>query len=143
MKSKKIGSQPDAYVLIFEVGDEIASVLDSFAREHDLSASSFKAIGALSSVRLGWYNPDTRQYETAVALDEQLELVSLTGDIGKLDGVPTVHAHMVVGRHDGSTAAGHLLHAIVHPTTELFLTEYPTPLVKEHVDEFNLNLFKP
>ena len=55
----------------------------------------------------------------------------------------TVHAPMVIGRRDGSTAAGHLLHAIVHPTTELFLTEYPTPLVKQHVDAFNLNLFKP
>ncbi len=142
MKSKKIGSNPDAYVLIFEVGDEIAALLDTFAREHDLSASSFKAIGALSSVKLGWYNPETRLYETAVELDEQLELVSLIGDIGKLDGVPVVHAHMVIGRRDGSTAAGHLLHAIVHPTTELFLTEYPTGLVKKHDDAFNLNLFK-
>lgn len=142
MKSKKIGSHPDAYVLIFEIGDEIATLLDTFASEHDLSASSFKAIGALSSVRLGWYNPETRLYETAVDLDEQLELVSLIGDIGKLEGVPTVHAHMVVGRRDGSTAAGHLLHAIVHPTTELFLTEYPTSLVKQHDDAFNLNFFK-
>ena len=78
-----------------------------------------------------------------MCIRDRLELVSLIGDIGQLDGVPTVHAHMVIGRRDGSTAAGHLLHAIVHPTTELFLTEYPTPLVKQHVDAFNLNLFKP
>lgn len=142
MRSKKIDSNPDTYALIFEVGDEIVALLDAFAREHDLSASSFKAIGALSSAKLGWYNPDTKSYETSAEFDEQIELVSLIGDIGKLEGVPTVHTHAVIGRRDGTTAGGHLLHAIVHPTTELFLVEYPTGLVKEHDDAFNLNFFK-
>ena len=54
-----------------------------------------------------------------------------------------MHAHRVMGRRDGATAAGHLPHAIVHPTTGLFLTEHPAPLVEHHVDAFNLNLFKP
>jgi hypothetical protein len=32
--------------------------------------------------------------------------------------------------------------AIVSPTCELFLVEYPKGLVKEPDDRFNLNLFK-
>lgn len=142
MKWKKINSAPDAYALIFEAGDEIASLLDEFVQEQDLSASSFKAIGALSSVKLGWYNPALKRYDTAVELNEQIELLALTGDVGKLDGKPVVHAHCVVGRRDGSTAGGHLLHAITHPTCELFLVEYPVGLVKVHDDSFNLNLFQ-
>ncbi len=142
MKWKKLDSNPDAYVLIFEAGDEISSLLDQFVQDRDLSAASFRAIGALSSVRLGWYNPDLRRYETAAEFNEQVELVSLTGDVGKLDGKPVVHAHCVVARRDGSASGGHLLHAVTHPTCELFLVEYPVGLVKVHDDRFNLNLFR-
>lgn len=142
MKSKKISDTPDIYALIFDAGDEVVAELDRFVQEHDLSASSFKAIGALSSVKLGWYNAETKAYDTAVELSEQLELLSIIGDVGKMDGKPIVHTHAVIGRRDGSTVGGHLLHAIVHPTCEMFLTEYPIGLVKEHDDAFNLNLFR-
>jgi len=142
MKWKKINEKPDAYAIIFDVGDDVVAVINAFVRERNFSASSFKAIGALSAAQLGWYNPDTRTYETAVDLNEQIELVSLTGDVGKLDGDPVVHMHAVIGRRDGSTRGGHLLKAIVHPTVELFLVEYPVGLVKVHNAEFNLNLFQ-
>lgn len=142
MKSKKIGSNPDAYVLIFDKGDEIVTELDAFADAHALAASSFKAIGALASARLGWYDPDAKDYKVAADLDEPLELLSLIGDVGSLNGKPVVHPHAVVGRRDGTTVGGHLLHSIVGPTCELFLTEYPAHLVKEHDDRFNLDLFK-
>ena len=142
MKWKKLDTNPDAYVLIFDAGDEITSLLTLFVQEQVLSAASFRAIGALSEARLGWYNPDLKRYDTAAQLDEQIELVSLTGDVGKLDGKPVVHAHCVIARRDGSTAGGHLLHAITHPTCELFLVEYPDVLVKQHDDRFNLNLFR-
>jgi uncharacterized protein len=93
-------------------------------------------------VKLGWYNPETEQYDTAVELEEQLELLSLNGTVGQMNGKPIVHCHAVIGRRDGSTMGGHVLRAIMSPTCELFLVEYLTALVKEHDDRFNLNLFK-
>ena len=39
----------------------------------------------------------------------QLELLSLMGDIAVKDGESQVHAHVVVGRSDGTAHAGHLL----------------------------------
>jgi hypothetical protein len=45
VKAKRIQEQPRTYLLIFETGDEIASVLKTFAQEQQLAGSSFKAIG--------------------------------------------------------------------------------------------------
>jgi uncharacterized protein len=47
MQWKQIEDEPKTFVLIFETGDEIASVLQHFARKQGLAGSSFKAIGAL------------------------------------------------------------------------------------------------
>jgi uncharacterized protein len=38
-----------------------------------LASASFKAIGALSSVKLGWLNWETKKYEPSVSLGEQVD----------------------------------------------------------------------
>ena len=131
MRWKQIENEPTTFALIFETGDEIASLLQQFAREQGLGGSSFKAIGALSHAKLGWFNLETKKYDPACVLDEQVELLSLIGDIALSDGEPQVHAHAVVGRADGTAHGGHLLEARVRPTCELILTESPTFLQKK------------
>jgi predicted DNA-binding protein with PD1-like motif len=66
----------------------------------------------------------------------------MIGDIAKHDGKPIVHAHVVVGRSDGTTAGGHLLEASVRPTCEVFLTESPVELSKEFDPDSGLLLIK-
>jgi predicted DNA-binding protein with PD1-like motif len=80
MRWKQIESAPRAFALIFETGDEIAAVLQQFAKAQSLAGSSFKAIGALSYAKLGWFNLETKKYDPACVLDEQVELLSLIGD---------------------------------------------------------------
>ena len=65
-----------SYVLIFNTGYELAKGLKDFATEHNLADASFKAIGALASVKLPWFNPETKKYQTSVDLKEQVELLS-------------------------------------------------------------------
>src|SRR5882762_9688703 len=101
MKFKKIDKSPTTFILVFTTGDELADGLLQFAKEHKLSAASFKAVGALSSVRLGWFSWESKRYEPSVTLDEQVELVSLIGDVALKDGDPVVHAHAVIGKRDG------------------------------------------
>jgi len=142
MRFKEVEQQPKTFVLIFETGDELASGLKAFAKAKGLAGSSFKAIGALSQVKLGWLNWETRTYETSVDLPEQLELLSLIGDIALKDGEPQVHAHVVVGRRDGTAHGGHLLQAIVRPTCELVLTESPAHLQKRLDPESGIALIR-
>jgi predicted DNA-binding protein with PD1-like motif len=133
MNFKQIDKSPKTFILVFKTGDELAKGLSQFAEEQNLSAASFKAVGALSSVRLGWFSWESKKYEPSVTLDEQVELLSLIGDVALYEGKPVVHAHAVVGKKDGTAHGGHLLEARIRPTCEVVLTESPAHLQK-HVD---------
>lgn len=142
MRHKQIAENPKTIAIIMDPGDEIADVLQQFATSQKLSGSSFKAIGALSHAKLGWFNWETKKYEVAEELDEQVELLSLIGDIALKDGKPQVHAHLTVARRDGTAHGGHLLEAHVRPTCELILTESAAHLQKRFDPESGLALIR-
>ncbi len=142
MRWQQIEDEPKVSALVFEAGDEIASVLQRFSKNQGLAGSSFKAIGALSYAKLGWFNWETKKYDPACILREQVELLSLIGDIALKDGEPQVHAHVVVGGSDGIAHGGHLLEARVRPTCELILTESPIHLQKKLDPESGIALIQ-
>jgi uncharacterized protein len=125
MRWKHIEDEPKVSDLVFEAGNEIASVLRQFSKHQGFGGSSLKAIGALLYAKLGCFNWQTKKYDPACILREHVELLSLIGDIALKDGEPQVHAHVVVGGSDGIAHGGHLLEARVRPTCELILTESP------------------
>lgn len=131
MRWKQIEDEPKVFALILETGDEIASFLQQFAKRQGLGGTSFKAVGALSYAKLDWFNWETKKYDLACVLDEQVELLSLIGDITLRDREPQVHTRVVVGRSDGIAHGGYLLQARVLPTCELILTESPSPRQKK------------
>jgi predicted DNA-binding protein with PD1-like motif len=144
MKSRRIDAGGSStYIVIFETGDEVASGLKRFAEEYKLADSSFKAIGALSHAKVGWFNWETKAYETAAEFNEQIEVLSLIGDVALKDGKPVVHAHLIIGRKDGTAHGGHLIEAHVRPTLEVVLTESSQPLQKTVDGESGLALIKP
>jgi hypothetical protein len=143
MHQKKMNDTPRTFAVIFETGDEIAKGLKEFANEEHLTAASFKAVGALSSVELGWFDCDDKQYHTSVKLDEQVELLSPIGDIALKDDKPAVHAHVVVGKKDGTAHGGHLIKVVVRPTCEIILTKNPTHLTKQIDPESGIALIRP
>ncbi|WP_395316101.1 PPC domain-containing DNA-binding protein [Variovorax sp. UC74_104] len=130
MKSKILNTAPERTIaLVFDKGDDVMPILERFAKEHALSASRFSAIGALRSAVLGYFDWDRKDYDR-IPVDEQVEVLSFSGDIA-LDGdQPKVHAHAVLGRRDGSTVGGHVLQAMVQPTLEVLLIESPGYLRK-------------
>ena len=127
------------YALVFATGDEAVEGLESFARERGLSAAHFTGIGAFEDVVLGYFEWDPKRYKE-IPIHEQVEVVALTGDVALKDGEPTVHAHVVVARADGTASGGHLLSARVRPTLEVILTESPAHLRKRHDDASGLAL---
>jgi uncharacterized protein len=142
VRCKLVNEKPKTFVLVFETNDELSHGLKTFASEQKLSSGSFKAIGALCSVKLGWLNWKTKQYEPSVSLHEQVELLSLIGDFALKDGEPQVHAHAVIGKRDGTAHGGHLLEAHVRPTCELILTESPAHLRREFDPAAGIALIK-
>jgi len=140
MKSKLINDAPQkTWALVFDKGDEVIQGLKQFARENNLSASQFTAIGAFSDLTLGFFIPAKKDYKH-IPLHEQVEVLSLIGDISLGDQGPMVHAHVVVGKIDGSAHGGHLVSARVMPTLEVILTESPVHLRRAHDPEVGLAL---
>ena len=142
MKSKLIHAAHGqrTFAVIFDAGDEAMAGLARFARDHGLSAAQFTAIGAFSRATLAYFDWETRQYQD-IPVDEQVEVLSLTGDVSEeADGTPKVHAHAVVGRRDGSTRGGHLKAGYVRPTLEVVLTDSPAHLRRRHDPHSGLSL---
>jgi predicted DNA-binding protein with PD1-like motif len=69
-------------------------------------------------------------------------LLSLIGDIAEHDGKLEVHAHVVVGKSDGTAHGGHLLEAKVRPTCEVILPEGLQHLQKQIDPEAGIALIK-
>ncbi|MHB1558217.1 MAG: PPC domain-containing DNA-binding protein [Isosphaeraceae bacterium] len=141
MKSKLIHEHQGqrTFALVFQAGDEAMAGLKQFAEEQNLGAAQITAIGAFRSVTLGYFDWETKKYQK-IPVDEQVEVLSLIGDVAQEQGNPKVHAHVVVGRSDGSTRGGHLIEGHVRPTLEVILTESPAHLRKEHDEESGLAL---
>lgn len=128
------GQSPNVLLGTFIFGTKTSrsvSSLKTFAVTNHLSSSSFKAIGALNNVELGWFNWESKKYQIAAKLEEQVELLSLIGDIALKDNEPHANAHIIVGCRDGTAHGGHLLSATVRPTCEIVLTESQRYLRKE------------
>jgi uncharacterized protein len=75
-------------------------------------------------VTLGYFDWSVKDYRRIV-IAQQVEVLSLVGDVALEGSAPRVHAHVVVGKQDGTAHGGHLLEARVRPTLEVILIQPP------------------
>ena len=129
MNARKLGGTggTESFVLVFDTGDDVTKELLAFARRQSIDAASFSGIGAFERVTLGYFELEKRDYKR-IPVNEQVEVVSLVGNLARGDDGPKLHAHVVVGRQDGSALGGHLIEARVRPTLEIVLVETPAHL---------------
>ena len=143
MNAKLLRDEPGEriFALVCDPGDEPLSGLERFAAEAGLEAAHFTAIGAFRSATLGFFDRDKKDY-LHIEVSEQTEVLSLAGNLALHEGRPRVHAHVVLGRRDGTGHGGHLLGAEVWPTLEVILTEAPSHLRRRHDPQTGLPLIR-
>ena len=145
MKAKLINEMGEkTYAIVFNRGDEVVEGLLSFAREEKVQASHFTAIGALSDVTLGYFNWAKKTFDK-ISIQEQVEVLSLVGNIVFDNGDPKLHAHVVIGKSNGTAHGGHLMEGHVRPILEVILVEVPSHLHRKIDKETGLALitFEP
>ena len=130
------------YVVVLAKGDEVMSGLTDFARQNKVTSASFTAIGAFSHATVAWFD-DSRKEFKLIPIKQQVELVSMIGNIALVNDKPVVHTHVSVASSDGTVRGGHVIDAFVFPTLELFITVYPTPLHKQPDQATGLELIDP
>jgi uncharacterized protein len=127
------------FAVVFDEGDDVLENLLAFAKEHRVTAAEFTGLGALSDAVLGYFDWQEKDYKR-IPVDEQVEVLSLTGNIALADGEPKLHPHIVVGKADGTAHGGHLLEGHVRPTLEVMVTESPAHLQRRSDPETGLAL---
>jgi predicted DNA-binding protein with PD1-like motif len=141
VKSKLIqDGDPRTFVLVFEAGEEVSTGLLRFAKEQRLDSAHLTAIGAFERVTLGFFEFAKKAYNK-IPVEEQVELLSLVGNIAMDDkGEAKLHAHVVVGKSDGTAHGGHLLDAHVRPTLEVIVSESSQQLHRRMRADFGVAL---
>lgn len=117
----------------------MVDLLTGFAREQQVGAARLHGIGAFVGAELGFYDFDRKEYER-FRIEEETEVLGLVGNLSVMDEGPRVHAHVTLGRRDGSAVGGHLFEGHVGATLELFVTESPDELRRAHDDAVGLPL---
>ena len=129
------------FVLIFDRGDEVIATVRSFAEQNQIRGGFFTAIGACERATIAWWSWTNKEYERR-EVEEQLEVLALTGDITAEDGLTKVHAHVSLGRRDGIGVGGHLVEATVRPTLEMQIVDYGRPLRRVRDEKTGLSLIR-
>ena len=131
MKYKLIGTNGGIrhFIIVFDTGDEAVAGLVRFAAEQQVSHATFHGLGAFERATIAYFNLSTNEYEKT-PIDEQVEVMSLIGNIALLDGKPKLHAHVVVGKRDLTAHGGHLMEGHVRPTLEVSLTAFDRNIVR-------------
>ncbi|MEO6845000.1 MAG: PPC domain-containing DNA-binding protein, partial [Ginsengibacter sp.] len=119
-----------AYAIILESGEEAMEQILAFAKKEKLNASQFTAIGAFSETVTGFFDFSIKDYQKTI-FNEQMEVLALIGDISMYKDQYKIHAHVVLGRKDGTAHGGHLMKGIAHPTLEIILNESPEYLKRK------------
>jgi predicted DNA-binding protein with PD1-like motif len=130
---------PRRFLLVFDKGDDVLPTLRAFAESQAIRGGWFVALGAFRSATIAYWNPESKEYEH-IAVDDQVEVLSFVGDVG-VDGAETkIHAHVTLGRRDGSTIGGHVIAATVFPTLEMHLVDYGAAVVRGKDEATGLSL---
>jgi predicted DNA-binding protein with PD1-like motif len=142
MRSRQLGEGPPrTHVVVLDTGDDVLAEIGAFAEEVGLHTASFTAIGAFRSVTLGYFDLEEQRYlENPVS--EQVEVLTLAGNIVDGENGKKLHAHVVVGLRDGTTRGGHLLSATVRPTLEVMVTESPRQVTRRFDESVGLALIE-
>ncbi|MDP6574988.1 MAG: DNA-binding protein [Candidatus Peribacteraceae bacterium] len=119
-----------AHVLILETGEEIVEGLTKYLTENNITAGSISGIGAATDVILNFYNVETKEYEEK-GFPEELEILSLVGNISIKEGSPFAHLHIVLGNNEYACIGGHLKSARVGPTCEIVIQQLDAEMKRE------------
>jgi predicted DNA-binding protein with PD1-like motif len=141
----KLVSKPGetrVWIAVLEMGEEAKAQLLALARTEGIENASFVALGAFEKAVIAYFDWQKKAYQN-IPVDEQVEVITLVGDIVPDDkGKPSLHAHTVLGRSDGSTRGGHLIEGHVRPTLEITVTEMPAHLRRHKHPELGVALIE-
>ena len=114
-------------------GSDLLASLESLAASSGVVGGVFTAIGAVGKAAFTFYDQASRKYVN-IRKDEELEIVSCSGNFGVLEGRPRIHCHVVFSDREGHAFGGHLLQGTEVFVGEVHLIEVEGVVLERKVD---------
>jgi uncharacterized protein len=107
-------------------GTDLLEELTTACIDLNAHAGTVEVIGAVSTLALGYYHQDRKEYETHT-FEGAWEIASAVGNVSMLDGNTFVHLHIVASGADGQCVGGHLM-----PGCSVFAAEAAITALEGH-----------
>ena len=127
-------------LVLLQRGEKLVAGLTQLAKDRGLRGAGLSALGALCDVELGYYVLHDKRYER-ITLADDLELLSLTGNVTLKDGAPFVHVHASLGDREFRARGGHLFEATVGASVELRVERWSAAPVRKPDEAIGLALW--
>lgn len=127
------------YVLKLAPGEEVMAMLCDFMEHQMIRGAYFVAFGAFERVRLEYFDMQAKEYRHN-DIGQQVEVVSLLGNVARGEDGIIVHMHGIVADDQTRTYSGHLSEGIVRPTLEVFVTQLIGEIRRQKDPESGLEL---
>jgi uncharacterized protein len=118
-------------VLRFERGDAVVECLTAFARDQGIGVARVHGLGAFTEAELGFFDIDRKEYDR-FRVEQDTEVLAFVGNLSVGEEGPLAHAHVTLGKRDGSAVGGHLFEGRVGATLELFVVGSPGEVRRSH-----------
>jgi hypothetical protein len=122
-------------------GTDIINGLTAVLKKNNITAGMVSGIGAVSEAQIGYFNAQTKIYEMK-SFQENMEIVSLKGNISVKDRAIFPHLHVVLSGRDFHAVGGHLFSGTVYAFEFEVVPFENTPFVREFDENTGLFLWK-
>ena len=129
------------YFVRLDKDEDLFSSLVDFAKRESLVCGALSGIGALKDCELGFYHLHEKAYDRRL-FKEEMELLSLEGNLSLWQGEPFLHIHTVLGGPDFRCFGGHLFSAKIAVTCEIQFRSLDLRLERKPDAEIGLNLLR-
>jgi len=131
--------EKDTCILNLERGEELLSSLREFLEKENIKAGYFTGLGATGVLDLAYYNLTTKKFERHT-IKEDVEILSLIGNITMLKDEIIIHTHGTFGRKDLSVFGGHIFSLRVSGACEIHFTKLSGEMTRAYDETTGLNL---
>lgn len=117
------------------------STLTSFIIGNNIASGIIGGIGAIHDIEIGYFDVGQKQY-IKHSFSDTFEVISLTGNISRLDNKPFIHLHAAVADETHRLFGGHLFRATVAVTLELYLRTFEDSIERKPDKDMGFNFWQ-
>lgn len=117
--------QGRTFVGRFDHGADVLESVNDFCNEKQIKTAYVNLIGAVTSIRIGYFDTIEQRYVYLEENDIQkpFEIAGCTGNVSIKDGAPFAHLHIVFSSRDGNCIGGHLMNGTKIYACEFYIQE--------------------